>query len=206
MPSAATPLRTDAPTSKAGSTGSKASAAWMAVALVLSRYGNEVVLNSTPADVMPSGAAFIATRPASTAIDVASSSNDATARAPLPPPDPSAVAMVERCSRQYGTYAPYDRIPGTRVPPSSPSFFAVRRVQKCVRGTTKRSKGNLVEGVFSRRMVGGVENFGDLGDRREDRRQDTLPKHEGRHVVDLAAAAHRDVRGRAFDLDQRGEA
>src|SRR5947207_14497961 len=103
MPNAAKPLRTDEPMSYAGSTASNPSAAWMAVAFVLSTYGNAVDVNSTPPDVTPSGAAFIARRPASTPIDVASSSYDATARFPLPPPEPSAVAMVERGKRQYGT-------------------------------------------------------------------------------------------------------
>src|SRR3954447_21228604 len=103
MPSAATPLRTEEPTSNAGSTVSNPSAACTAVAFVLSRYGGDDVVNSTPADFTPSGAARIADRPASTAIDVVSSSYDATARVPLPPPDASAAPMADRCKRQYGT-------------------------------------------------------------------------------------------------------
>src|SRR5690348_8724285 len=103
MPTAANALRTEPTTSNAGSTMSNPNAACTAVAFVLSRYGGVVVENRTPADVTPSGAEAIASRPASTAIDVASSSYDATARVPLPPPDPSAAPMAARCNRQYGT-------------------------------------------------------------------------------------------------------
>ena len=100
---APTAERAAPPMSKAGTSWSRRRAAWIAVALVLSTYGKAVDVNSTPADVTPSGAAFMARRPASTPIDVASSSYDATARVPLPPPDPSAVAIVVRGNRQYGT-------------------------------------------------------------------------------------------------------
>ena len=75
-------------------TESRPSAAWMAVAFVLSRYGGDAVENSTTAGVTPSGAARIARRAASTPIDVESSSYDATARVPLPPPVPSAAPIA----------------------------------------------------------------------------------------------------------------
>ena len=85
------------------------SAAWIVVALVLSRYGTATVLNHSD-----SGATVLrstAERAASTPIVVASSSNDATERVPLPPPVPATAAMVERSSRRYGRCVPHERIP-----------------------------------------------------------------------------------------------
>src|SRR6185312_13003664 len=53
-------------------------------------------------------------RPASTAIVVESSSYDATAREPLPPPVPATGAIWVRSSRRCGTCAPQPRIPRMR--------------------------------------------------------------------------------------------
>ncbi len=61
------------------------------------------VENSTTAGDTSAGAARIASRAASTPIEVESSSYDATARVPFPPPDPSAAPIAARCRRQYGT-------------------------------------------------------------------------------------------------------
>ena len=68
-------------------------------------FGVEVEKVSVAIDAS-AGRPAIASRAASTPIDVESSSYEATALVPLPPPDPSAAPMVDRWSRQYGTYAP----------------------------------------------------------------------------------------------------
>src|SRR5438105_3911585 len=78
----------------------RSSAAWMAVAFVLSRYAGAVVAKST--DGSTPGAERSAMRAASTPIDVVSSSYDATARVPRPPPAPRAPVIAARWSRQYG--------------------------------------------------------------------------------------------------------
>jgi len=48
------------------------------------------------------GAPLSAARPASTPIVVVSSSKDATARLPRPPPEPSVAVIFERWRRLYG--------------------------------------------------------------------------------------------------------
>ena len=98
MRPAAIDERAEPTTSKADVATGMPSAAWIAVAFVLSRYGGAVVANTSTCGAIPP-AAFIAMRAASTPIDVASSSNDATARVPLPPPDPSAAPIAPRCNR-----------------------------------------------------------------------------------------------------------
>jgi hypothetical protein len=97
------PDRTAPPTSPVITDASSPSAAWIAFAFVLSRYGGDAVENSTTPGATSSGAERIASRAASTPIDVESSSYDATALVPFPPPDPSAAPIAARCRRQYGT-------------------------------------------------------------------------------------------------------
>ena len=86
--------------SYAGATSARSSAAWIAVALVLSRYAGAAVANTTACGA---GALRTATRAASTPSDVVSSSYDATARVPLPAGAPSASAIALRSSRANGT-------------------------------------------------------------------------------------------------------
>ena len=95
---AAIALRTEPTMSNAAVFAGRPSAAWIAVAFVLSRYGGDDVANTTACGLMPP-AARIAMRAASTPIDVVSSSYEATARVPLPPPAPSAAPIAARCSR-----------------------------------------------------------------------------------------------------------
>src|SRR5581483_8893127 len=52
-------------------------------------------------------------------------------------------------------------------------------------------------------VVGGVDHLGDLGDGAEDRSLDALAQRHGGQRATVAAAAHRDVRGRAFDTHDR---
>ena len=111
------PDRTAPPTSPVMTEGSSPSAAWIALAFVLSRYGGDAVENRSTLGVTSSGAARIASRAASTPIEVASSSYDATALVPFPPPAPSAAPIAARCRRQYGTYAPYATIPRATTTP-----------------------------------------------------------------------------------------
>jgi hypothetical protein len=65
----------------------------MTLAFVRSAYGGEVVVNTT--EEMAASWPTTARRAASTAIDVASSSNDATAR--VPRPMPAATRSSRRC-------------------------------------------------------------------------------------------------------------
>ena len=103
--SAPDPELTDPIMSKAEAPESRSRAAWMAVALVLSRYAGSDVANSTWPTSTPSGAAARHARAASTPIVVVSSSYEATARVP-DPNVPRASPMRPRSSRQYGTYTP----------------------------------------------------------------------------------------------------
>ncbi len=75
----------------------------MAVALVLSRYAGSVVANHTEPGAAVPGTARSASRAASTPIVVVSSSWDATARVPRPPPVPMTLATSARSSRWLGT-------------------------------------------------------------------------------------------------------
>ena len=95
---APTAARTEPATSTANAEAGRSSAAWIAVALVLSRYaGAEVAkYNACGAIDSPRSAA----RPASTPSEVVSSSYDATARVPEPAGTPSASAIALRSSRQ----------------------------------------------------------------------------------------------------------
>src|SRR5687767_7308255 len=86
--SAATPERTAPAMSAANADRSNPSAAWIAEALLLSTYGGAVVAKYTRSIVVASDTDRSAIRDASTPIDVASSSYEATARVPLPAPDP----------------------------------------------------------------------------------------------------------------------
>ncbi len=71
----------------------------MVVALVLSRYAGDAVANArAPGSTPPADAS--ARRAASTPIVVVSSSYDATARVPLPPPVPNVAPIWVRSSRQ----------------------------------------------------------------------------------------------------------
>ncbi len=91
--------RTAPPKSYAGTVRSSRSTACMVVALVLSRYAGDAVANaSAPGSTPPADAS--ASRAASTPIVVVSSSYDATARVPLPPPLPKVAPIWVRSSRQ----------------------------------------------------------------------------------------------------------
>ncbi len=72
--SAPTAERAAPPKSSAVASESSRSAAWIAVAFVLSRYAGSAVENQRPSTWVPSGAARSASRPASTPIVVVSSS------------------------------------------------------------------------------------------------------------------------------------
>ena len=97
---AATPLRTDPTVSNALVEPGRLSAAWIVFAFVLSRYAGSVVANQRELGTQFAAALRKAMRPASTPIDVVSSSKLATARSPLPPPAPSDFVMTLRCKRQ----------------------------------------------------------------------------------------------------------
>src|SRR5688572_2678154 len=98
---APTPERTLPSASNALVHPGRSSAAWIAVAFVLSRYAGAVVANHSACGRLPSGAARSARRAASTPIDVVSSSYDATLLVPRPPPLPSVWVIALRCRRQY---------------------------------------------------------------------------------------------------------
>lgn len=100
--SAPMPERTEPIASTANASCGRSSAAWIAVALVLSRYAGSVVENTSVSAFAPGNAASVL-RAASTPIEVVSSSYDATARVPFPPPAPIAVAMAFLSRRKYGT-------------------------------------------------------------------------------------------------------
>ena len=92
--------RTDAPRSNAGTDAPRRNAAWIAVAFVLSAYAGKLVANSN-CDGSRSRSRD-ASRAASTAMVVESSSNEATVRVPFPPPWPTKGAICARSSRRYG--------------------------------------------------------------------------------------------------------
>ena len=91
------PERSAPPKSKAATWPGRRSAAATAAALVLSRYAGCDVANHRESGVRP-GAARKARRAASTPSVVVSSSWDATARVPFPPPLPMKAAMSARAS------------------------------------------------------------------------------------------------------------
>ena len=99
---AAIPDRTEPTTSYAATDGSRPSAAWIAVAFVLSRYAGSAVANSRSCGVCSAGRFASALRAASTPIVVVSSSYEATARVPGTGGVPSASAIAARSSRRVG--------------------------------------------------------------------------------------------------------
>ena len=86
--------------SYAGASAGRRSAAWTAVAFVLSRYGGATVENHSDRRVTPSGATARAVRAAATPMVVASSSYPATVRVPLPPPVPATARISVRSRRR----------------------------------------------------------------------------------------------------------
>ncbi len=96
------PERSAPPKSKAPTSPGSRNAAAPAVALVLSRYAGCEVANHNESGVRPT-APRRASLAASTPSVVVSSSCEATARAPVPPPLPMKAAMSPLERRRYGT-------------------------------------------------------------------------------------------------------
>ncbi len=93
------PARTEPVMSEARISAGSCAAAPITAALSFSAYGG-VVVAKISACTSPGGAAFSASRAASTAIETLSSSKLAIARSPLPAGVPSTAAIAERLSRR----------------------------------------------------------------------------------------------------------
>src|SRR5262249_12109577 len=102
-------------------------AAWMAAAFVLSAYAGVVVANQS--DPGATGLARRAFRAVATPMVVESSSYDATARVPVPPPRPATGAIVVRSRRRYGTCDPHPTMPRM---PSAYANLTTRQIRRGV--------------------------------------------------------------------------
>ena len=91
---------------------------------------------------MRPGALRSASRAASTPSVVVSSSWEATARVPLPPPLPMKAAISALASRRYGTYPAALMMPRTAIEPNGwpPLYLMGRQIRGGIHGT-KSAKG-----------------------------------------------------------------